>query len=74
MLHGLSLLNRETIVHSDLKSENVLIELDYKYKIIKSVKIIDFGSSFRFRTINKNIQMTTPEYLPPEILEFIEFK
>jgi len=38
------------------------------------VKVIDFGSSFDFSKANSAIELTTPEYLPPEVLEFIEFK
>jgi len=41
---------------------------------VEEVKIIDFGSSFDFSKINNSIEVTTPEYLPPEILEFLEFK
>lgn len=61
-------------MHSDLKSENVLVKVDYRRKSITQVKIIDFGSSFDFSKINDKVEITTPEYLPPEILEFIEFK
>jgi hypothetical protein len=38
------------------------------------VKIIDFGSCFDFEKVNKEVDITTPEYLPPEILEFIDFR
>ena len=62
------------LVHCDLKSENILIELDYRRKIVKSVKVIDFGSSLPFDIVNDSVELTTPEYLPPEILDFIEFK
>jgi serine/threonine protein kinase len=61
-------------VHCDLKSENILIEIDYNKKEITSVKVIDFGSSFYFNNINDELALTTPEYLPPEALEFIEYK
>ena len=61
-------------MHSDLKSENVLVKVAYRRKSITQVKIIDFGSSFDFSKINDKVEITTPEYLPPEILEFIEFK
>jgi serine/threonine protein kinase len=62
------------MVHCDFKSENILISFDFKKKIVSSVKIIDFGSSFNFTKINQDVEITTPEYLPPEILEFIEFR
>jgi len=61
-------------VHCDLKSENILIEIDYNKKEITSVKVIDFGSSFYFNNINDELNLTTPEYLPPEALEFLEYK
>ena len=41
---------------------------------MSSVKIIDFGTSFNFSTVNNDVQVTTPEYLPPEILDFVEFR
>jgi serine/threonine protein kinase len=36
------------LVHSDLKPENILLDIDHINKKVKSVKIIDFGSSFNF--------------------------
>ena len=62
------------MVHSDLKSENVLMSFDYKKQKVKSIKIIDYGSCFNFNKVNDEIGLTTPEYLPPEILNFLEFK
>ena len=62
------------MVHSDLKSENVLMSFDFKKQKVKSIKIIDFGSCFDFGKVNEEIGLTTPEYLPPEILNFLEFK
>jgi len=62
------------IVHSDLKSENILVQIDHASREVKSVKIIDFGTSFAFENINHKLELTTPEYLPPEILEHIESK
>jgi serine/threonine protein kinase len=70
----LSLLKVAGKVHSDLKSENVLVKLDYTNMVVQQVKVIDFGSSFDFSKSNSAIELTTPEYLPPEVLEFIEFK
>lgn len=74
LLQALSLFKIAGIVHSDLKSENIMLTLDYKNKKITQIKIIDFGSCFDFSKVNDKIEVTTPEYLPPEILEFIEFK
>jgi len=38
---------------------------------IKDLKIIDFGSSFLYSEAT-SISMSTPEYLSPEILKFID--
>lgn len=62
------------IVHSDLKSENILVSFDFDKQIVSSVKIIDFGTCFDFNNVNTEIEVTTPEYLPPEILDFTEFR
>jgi serine/threonine protein kinase len=37
-------------------------------------KIIDLGSSFAFSRINEHSQVTTPEYLPPELLNYLDSK
>ena len=37
-------------------------------------KLIDLGSSFPFEAINDKVELTTPEYLPPEILDYLENK
>jgi dual specificity tyrosine-phosphorylation-regulated kinase 2/3/4 len=56
------------IVHSDLKTENILIkyELGSSAKQFKltEVKLIDYGSSFEFTNISQ-FSMATPEYMPP---------
>ena len=69
---GLDLLCRGGIVHCDFKSENILVEMDLPNRCVKSVKIIDFGTSFDFGLVNSKVDVTTPEYLPPEVLEYIE--
>ncbi|TNV73436.1 hypothetical protein FGO68_gene9878 [Halteria grandinella] len=72
LAQALQLLQVSGNVHSDLKSENIMLinkndgEIDFK--------IIDLGSGFPFAKINDYLETTTPEYLPPEILEFIEQK
>ena len=71
ILEALSLLKLAGIVHCDLKSENILIEMDYTKREVKAVKIIDFGTSFNFSLINSKVDLTTPEYLPPEVLDFV---
>ena len=46
--------------------------LDFQNKKIESTKIIDFGTSFKFENLETCISMTTPEYLPPEVLQHLE--
>lgn len=51
-----------------------MIKLDYRNRVVSEVKVIDFGSSFEFDDVNQNLELTTPEYLPPDVLEYLEFK
>ena len=74
ILQGLSLMKMAGLVHCDLKAENILVDVDFLKQEISSVKIIDFGSSFNFDQVNNKLEITTPEYLPPEILEHMEWK
>ncbi len=75
------LLSDNRIVHSDVKTENVLIKTKKTKNNnsnssgnseveITEVKLIDYGSSFAFSNL-KHFSMATPEYLAPEILNFI---
>lgn len=57
------------IVHSDIKPDNILVKLNDDASDISELKFIDFGSAFQFESIDQ-IAGTTPEYLPPEIIEF----
>jgi len=66
----LDCLQNAELVHSDLKPDNLLVELDEENTSIKSIKLIDFGSSFKFAS-DMQISGTTPEYLSPELLAFI---
>ena len=63
-------LNKFYIVHGDIKPENILIEHDENFNI-KTIKIIDFGSSY-FLNKNVNFSSNTPEYLSPELTEILE--
>jgi serine/threonine protein kinase len=72
MVNALNLFKMAGIVHSDFKPENILIEYDNNK--ITNIKIIDFGSSFSFAKLNSSIELTTPEYLAPDILEFLDSK
>lgn len=57
------------IVHADIKPDNLLV--DFKDDQIKSIKVIDFGSAFIFSDAC-SMPASTPEYLAPEFLEFME--
>jgi len=58
-------MNGHNIVHSDLKTENILLKTRRKEDMreglnyIKGVKLIDFGSSFLFTNL-KQFSMATP--------------
>jgi len=56
-------------VHADIKPDNILVDFDGKG--IKSLKVIDFGSAFIFNKV-KGVPATTPEYLAPEVLAFMD--
>lgn len=62
------------IVHADLKPDNVIV--DFQNGQIKSLKIIDFGSSFVLNTGIKQgfFGSSTPEYLPPEAQQYLDKK
>lgn len=60
------------MVHSDLKPENILVDITDDNQL--QFKIIDLGSSFSFTKANLSIELTTPEYLSPDILEFLDNK
>ena len=85
LAEALLLLSDNKIVHSDLKTENILskfwnflgFKILVKYRknkpgdcFISEVKLIDYGSSFTFGNL-KHFSMATPEYMAPEILNFI---
>ena len=71
---ALFLINSHNIVHSDLKTENIMIRTRKEGKNgIHSVKLIDFGSSFLFTNL-RQFSMATPEYMPPEILNYILYQ
>jgi len=59
------------IVHADLKPDNLLISYDPEKREITDLKLIDFGSAFSF-DCPSNIQASTPEYLAPEVLDYLE--
>jgi len=46
MINAMNLFAQLSIVHADLKPDNILIDFDPELQKIKSLKIIDLGSSF----------------------------
>ena len=68
VLEGIDYINKKGIIHSDIKPENILVQFEKgKNFLVKSVKIVDYGSAFYYS--NKSPLITnTPEYLCPEIM------
>ena len=70
LLSAINDINKNGIIHSDIKPENILIEYKGSYLednfIIKTIKIIDYGSAF-FIGDSSAIASNTPEYICPEI-------
>ena len=71
MSGAFDVLSRFGIVHSDIKPDNILLEMNEQGSDIKTLKLIDFGSAFQFHNVTQ-ITATTPEYLAPEILNYLE--
>lgn len=66
MLGAIDLLSELNIVHSDLKPDNILVNICNDS--FDSIKLIDFGSAYLF-TEGSTLATATPEYMPPEALE-----
>jgi dual specificity tyrosine-phosphorylation-regulated kinase 2/3/4 len=69
LLKGIIVFSHKKIIHCDLKPDNILLEVDEDR--IESVKIIDFGSAFFYEEAS-NLRLSTPEYLSPECLYYLD--
>lgn len=69
---ALDLLHKNKIVHSDLKTENILIKDSDEHGNF-NFKLIDYGSSFAFESL-KQYKLATPEYMCPELLNYILYE
>jgi len=71
MAQVLDLFSEAGIVHSDLKPENILLSMNEEGAMFK---VIDLGSSFPLQKAAQFLELTTPEYLAPEILDYVDSK
>jgi dual specificity tyrosine-phosphorylation-regulated kinase 2/3/4 len=68
---ALDLLAQHKIVHSDIKTENILLKVQEQQPY--QFKLIDYGSSFVFENL-KQYKLATPEYMCPELLNYILYE
>ena len=68
IIDGLDFIHSLDIIHSDLKSENIMYDI-----VSKNLKIIDFGSSFYENEKKLKIYIQSRYYRAPEILYKIEY-
>ena len=59
---GLTAINREGLVHGDIKPGNIVLDRD------GNAKLVDFGLSGVMRRIEKGKLVGTPNYIAPELL------
>ena len=60
-------------MHGDLKPENILLEFNPGRTTVVDIRIKDFQSFLKFDKLEK-IEASTPEYLPPDVLLYIDDK
>jgi len=60
---GLSALNREGLVHGDIKPSNIVLDRD------GNAKLVDLGLSGMSRRDSEGRLIGTPDYIPPELLQ-----
>lgn len=72
ILNGLNYMHSQSIMHRDLKIENIIFKDILNDETVENVKIIDFGLSLNCEAaINKSgkflVKCGTPGYISPEI-------
>eukprot|EP00210_Caulerpa_lentillifera_P001579 g1517.t1 len=70
MLEGLAYIHELSIIHTDLKTENILLtteDLEGQNEAESSIKIIDFGSAIFEEDYHPQI-ITTRDYRAPEVI------
>ncbi|XP_043910645.1 serine/threonine-protein kinase 17A-like [Protopterus annectens] len=67
ILHGIAFLHRNSVVHLDLKPQNILLT---NTNPLGDIRIVDFGLSRRVDSMEVREILGTPEYVAPEILSY----
>ncbi|XP_035249445.1 serine/threonine-protein kinase 17B [Anguilla anguilla] len=68
MLEGIHLLHQSSVVHLDLKPQNILLT---SLSPLGDIKLVDFGLARRLGTAGELREILgTPEYVAPEILNY----
>ncbi|OQR88300.1 Protein kinase domain containing protein [Achlya hypogyna] len=74
LIGSVQTLGEHHLVHADIKPDNILVSHDIlNGKMQVRTKLIDFGSAFSSRSPRLS-SATTPEYVPPDILELLRIK
>ncbi|OQS03522.1 kinase domain containing protein [Thraustotheca clavata] len=74
LIASVQTLNQHQLVHADIKPDNILVSHYFENgRLELSTKLIDFGSSFSSLS-PRLTSATTPEYVPPDVLELIRTK
>lgn len=67
MLHGLSYLHKEKVLHRDIKGNNVLVGADGQ------VRLADFGVSAQATMSGRSTVIGTPYWMAPEVIRGLQY-